>query len=738
MVKHTNPTRSERTARAPYNFVPLPATVRIAPPPLSHDRFWLDDAGQAVYSGWFDCTLTTETPCFIRGLMKVGDDPASEATRNRPDFFSVDGGKTPRIPASSLRGLFRMMTEIVSNSRFGFVTDRKLVYRAVDTTPLGTQYRDRIMEPDPMDPEHWFTPRVRAGYIRKGSDGEWYIQPAVRTPGGVEWCRISHNRLDSLKNSLQPWLEQQDKNPVNPRPRLIYVKVGKYELQDVRGGFIKIRYALVEDASAKPEPGFQKGVLLESGWMSKKRHEAVVLEPDETISPAYWLPLRYEDEDGNQVALDRDYLNQLTEGQKKILGDRGVLQDRHPVFYLVEKGRVVFFGHTLMMRLPYRKSIAEHIPPEFRPQGRDDIDLAEAVFGYTRPGTRKTIAHASRVSFTDGTYTGNLTDPFEREIAPRVLSSPKPTTFQHYLCQPNPDDKAQLLNYDDDTPIRGYKLYWNRGKVEVDQVEESDRHKLKRHSKQYTRIRAVKAGAEFCFRIYFDNLRNYELGALAWILLIASDPNYRLKLGMAKPYGMGAVRIQSNLCLIDRQARYKRLFDENGSWALHSCTADAQTVHDLIQAFKSWVTSGDAQKFDQQIHIRELLTMLSWPGPEAGVAADQTRYMEIERRAPQGGKYNEYRDRPVLPYPSGVHKRLPPPPAIQGLTPAPQTTATTEWLLGEIIEIRPDKRRGTVRDVKTQQTYRFDIKVVQGNLPASRQKVKFQLDGDTVIALKRA
>ncbi len=736
MVKHTNPTRPERTACAPYNFVPLPEHVRIAPPPLAHDRFWTEDGDQPVFSGWFDCTLTTETPCFIRGPMKV-DDPTAETTRDRLDFFSIDEQKTPRIPASSLRGLFRMMTEIISNARFGFVTDRKLVYRAFDTTSLGVQYRGHIMESDPSDPEHSFTPRVKAGFIRKGADGEWYIQPAKQTQDGVGWCRISHDRLNPIKHELQPW----------PKGRgiglksacLIYVKVGKYELQDVKGGFLRIRYAPVIEASATPKPDFLEGVLLKSGHIDKKRHEAVILAPDEDIPPEAWLPLRFKDDEGRPVALDRDYLDQLTEGQKKLLGDKGVLQDMHPVFYLLDqKNRLLFFGHTLMMRLPYRKSIADHIPAEFRPQGRDDVDLAESIFGYTRRGRNRTIAHAGRVSFTDGLYAGNLPDPFEREITPRVLSTPKPTTFQHYLCQPNPDDKAKLLNYNDDTPIRGYKLYWNRGEVTIDQVEEGDEQKLQRHKTQYTRIKAVKKGADFTFRIYFDNLRPYELGALAWILLLASDPHYRLKLGMAKPYGMGAVSIRSTLNLVDRRARYTRLFDESGNWAVHSTLADTQQIADVIQAFKHWVTGGTPQGFEQQLHIRELFAMLSWPGPEVGVLASKTRYMEIERRDPRTGKkLNEYRDRPVLPHPSGVQKSLPSPPAIRSLgsTAGPNST---QWLEGVIVEIRPDKRYGVVQDAKTQKRYRFDIKVVQGNMPGKRMQVKFQLNGEIVTAVKRA
>jgi cold shock CspA family protein len=54
--------------------------------------------------------------------------------------------------------------------------------------------------------------------------------------------------------------------------------------------------------------------------------------------------------------------------------------------------------------------------------------------------------------------------------------------------------------------------------------------------------------------------------------------------------------------------------------------------------------------------IRELLTILQWPGITPDEDGKPTRYMEIEHRVlpsvNKRGKVNEYRDRPVLPLPS--------------------------------------------------------------------------------------
>lgn len=734
-IQHKNPTQRDRIAVAPYNFVSLPPEPRTINPDdlqrcLPHDRFVLRLDDRPVYSGWFECTLTTETPCFIRGPISDKDDPGNKAVKDKPDFFSLDG-QTPRIPGSSLRGLFRMLVEIVGNARMGAITDQRLVFRAVDTTRLGELYRKRIMH---EDQKNWFTPNVQTGYIRKGRDGEWYIQPATRI-NGATWCRISHKRLNEIKHELQPW--HQLKNA-----RKIYVQPSTYDYQEVRGGFLHIRYARALRASAKPAPGLHEAALVESGRIMTKRSEAIIFAPDASKDAPEkgWLPLRYEDSEGNPVELDRDYINQLTEAQKALLGPQGALQDMQPVFYLVEDGKLTFFGHTLMMRLPYKRTIVERVPKAFRTEGKDDIDLAEAIFGYTRSGGGKAnIAFAGRVSFSDGVYQANLSDPFEREIKPKVLSTPKPTSFQLYLAQPRPDEKAQLKNYDDDdTQIRGRKLYWHKGPVSINEVEEQDKEKLK-HIMQYTSIRAVKPAAEFKFLVHFDNLRAEEVGALAWVLQLAADPRYRLKLGMGKPHGMGAIKITSTLHLVDRRERYLRLFTgTRDGW--HLAEQAPAAPDERIGAFKTWV-AGEAGQFDRQVHIRELLAMLTWPGPPK----EKTRYLEIERRDRDGQKTNEYRDRPVLPTPLAVSGDAPPPvprasaaskPATVPDAPKP-AARVAEWRKGTLIEIRPDRRYGVVRDEQTQKPYRFDTRVIQGNMPGAKSQVLYQLQDDRVIALKR-
>lgn len=647
---HKNPGYSDRIAVAPYNFVPLPERVLIADRTISHPNSHNVYEG---YTGSFECVLETCSPMFIRGMITARELSEGKDGKDQPSFFSLDGGKTPIIPGSSLRGLLRSMVEIVSYSRLRWVMNHRLAYRAVDTTSLGVKYRSRIMaESD----KNYMTPRVHGGYMRQ-HQGEWYIQPAQEI-GGTTFSRISLNALERVENDLEKW-------PGSKNACAIYIQPGPFQFQEVRGGFVHVKYAKTLRASAQPGTGLSKAALVYSGKMLSKRSEAIIFGPDESKTGPEngWIAVNTKDAQGNVVDdREADYLNQISDEQKVLLGPQGALRNNQPVFYLMERGKLVLFGHTMMMRIPYRHSPLDMVPAELRQD--DMLDLADAIFGYvreTKDETGRYPACAGRVFTSDARCLSAGPDIYERQMTPKVLATPKPTTFQHYVEQPLPDDSTQLRDYDqNETSVRGHKLYWHKGNCEAGRIEETDPQKLK-HASQYTKVRPVRAGVQFKFTIRFENFSPVELGALGWVLRLAADAQHCLKLGMGKPLGMGAVRINSTLHLTDRPARYKTLFDANNDWATgaEASQSTSQALDEAIKAFEMWVLSehseinvGGAEDLSQLPRIREFLKLLEWPGPDPVF----TRYMEIEhpdRNAPRG-KRNEFRSRPVLPYPTAV------------------------------------------------------------------------------------
>ena len=637
--EHHNPTVSSRRAVAPYNFVSLPAETLPAPELPDHDNYDLN-------SGYFDCVLETSSPTYIRGMQKIdlfrqleGKKPAEITVAEkieRAPFFKARN--TAQIPGSSLRGLFRTLVEVISWSRPLAVSSDPLVYRSVDTTSNGIKYRNRLMEA--ID-ERTFRPRIKAGYMRRRG-GEWYIQPALEPKDVfVSYARIRHELLDEVASDLEVVKANWE------HVHRIYVKVDAPTYQPVRK-FLSIWYARVTEASATPKKGFLEAVVAKSDDMQSKKSEAIIFPADPSkASTKDWIPVSDE--------LVYQYRENISQKLRDFLGKQAVLQDGYPVFYLMEDGALAAFGHCQMLRLPYHHAPRDLVPQEV--QGLQQPDLAEAVFGYAGKDYPVGDSRAGRVSFSDAKCLPDQENIFLPIIRPQVLSGPKPTSFQLYLTQQDPDNKDNLQDYDSDASIRGTKFYWHKGARTAGQIETTD----PRHESQYTRIQPVRAGVKFKFRIHFHNLTDLELGLLGWALTIAQNESTRLKLGMGKPLGMGAVLVtKAEPRLIDRECRYGALFREDEQRTLWNSGVqpDVESKNVVIIAknvYKQWILAQPAanpkgaSNFAELPRIRELLQVLVWPGPTP--PEQFTRYQSMQRK--------EFRDRTVLPTPEGVLKNLP-------------------------------------------------------------------------------
>lgn len=674
----------DHTALAPYNFVPLPERVILMDFNELPDQ---DRYDPGSLSGYLDCELTTSSPIYIRGGVKPEDLLAQ--TEPAAQFFYVDREDQPVIPGSSLRGMLRTLVEIVSYSKVSAVTNKRLVYRAVgDVTTHGHRYRDQLMQ---EDRDKYYTPLMKGGYMEKdGSD--WYIRPAQEVDGAT----FALIKIDQdLFKTLRP--VKGARNALE-----VYIQTSPYEYQPVRGGFLHVRQARVLAAYADPRPNARPATIAKSGWMNSKRNEAVIYAPDEHADR-----IQLEDEQ-----LDA-YREQLSAEQKKLLGNQGVLVKGQPVFYLpdpLNPRRVVAFGHCRMLRIPYPASPRDLVPAQIRDS--QYLDLSEILFGFTRPAWRKDQSlrersYAGRVFVSDAQIASNQRDLWldpQRTIMPKILGSPKPTTFQHYLVQTQPnrypvgqtrDGKTKyelrLADYAADTVLRGNKFYWHKGAVTKDDLADPD--PVKGDDTQHTHIQPLRAGVKFRFRIDFENLRGVELGALLWVLGVAADERYRLKLGMGKPLGMGAIRVQAELHLIDRQQRYANLFTGE-DWR----TGEIQTGNQagsVTAEFERFVLTSLGRKEEKRLEemdrIQDLLHLLSWPGPDP----EQTRYLEIEHedRTSKKGKRNEYRDRPVLPRPAAVLASGKPGGKIKW--PAPEQSAPPDR--GNDATRQPGERRGVVK-----------------------------------------
>ncbi|MEJ5346113.1 MAG: TIGR03986 family CRISPR-associated RAMP protein [Chloroflexus sp.] len=667
--KHHNPTMKRRDkdgnefwAHAPYNFVPLPekvVTVDAEAIP-GHDVY-------TEYTGYIDCILETRSPIYTRCAMspdffKEWAERIQEMMRNNEarnkyaQFFHLDDAETPIIPGSSLRGMVRTLVEIVGYGKVQPVTDQlKIAFRSVaapSDDPLSRPYKDTLRN-------------VKVGYLERRGD-TWMIHPAQRpTSLGLP------ERGSYLKVKDRPELSQAVPGLIrfredNYRPQYHKVRFDCETKKDKRGR----KCVRVVNIGGQHSTGKYAGVLICSGNMaesgeassSKRSTYVLVLERDHKLKPVP-IPLQ----------VIQDYVDSLTDFQKEPPFDQryGCLLEEYPVFYLEADQQVIAFGHTPNFRIPAwfvdERGRRAATPLDFVPvdlRNSEQTDLAEVIFGYVKAHKQdnRSTSCAGRVFFSDARFELAKDGVWlsEEPITPRVLASPKPTTFQHYLVQDrgkghDPDNKQQLAHYATppvETAIRGHKMYWHRGPVETTEVQEQSEVNWSTDT-QHTSIRPVKAGVRFCFRIYFENLRDFELGALLWALVLSGEDgkDYCHSLGMGKPLGMGAVKITPTLYLSDRKSRYRRLFGET-DW--HRDEREEKNIDQFIRAFENFILQrmdtqerGQAQSLKEVERIKMLLKMLEWPGPDRQL----TEYMTIEPT-------NEYKERPVLPDPLHIGEPL--------------------------------------------------------------------------------
>jgi len=699
LPKHKNPV--DDNACAPYNFVPLPEKVVLAVDEANdlpdHDTF----ANEGFpHTGYFEVTMETKSPLYIRcpltrdefdldeqdkdrnGHKVDSQTRFADRIKNTPHFFYTSDPIRPVIPSSSLRGMLRGLLEIVSYSKVQWVTDKKLFFRTMDDSVVGKYYRGRM------------TNNVEAGFLRK--QGNRFF---------IKKCQMARVWRDDLPENLPENLYEGRGPNKTPRWNDPVVQHRQIWVHLATNGQI------VQRLDTKHQSDLSEGRLVITGDMQNKRKEFVFLLPsddtDEIIVSEQMIERFHDDDQLTQWQEKAFHKDKPTTNSRERSGtlNRSLQGQGEPVFFLRENGELTFFGRAQMFRLPYTKHPLDLAPVLLRRP--EVVDYAEAIFGFVltqeakkdmkKRGIRlpdqgdKAHAYASRVFVTGATVAKALDGLWlsDKAITPKILATPKPTAFQHYLTQQQPNRKRELDHYDSPPPhnttIRGHKLYWHQGDRTAQQLQpDSEYGELEPTptSTQHTQFKPVKSGVSFSFRIYFENLSDEELGALCWALHPLGDDkkDYCHSLGMGKPFGMGAVKLDAVLHLNKREERYGSLFNSKG-WAT-GFPETGQRLDDRGELVKKFTDAFETriledlkpfQKDGQSVvcskladlkRIGMLLKMMEWPGFPAKLPATRnnrsetpegkpnTRYMTIELNGVPSTQKNEYKDRPVLPDPS--------------------------------------------------------------------------------------
>ena len=672
-----------RTSIAPYNFVALPRKVYAVDDvdeytvnlPDGERKLWEchDVYVRGRLSGHIDLQITTETPTYVRCGPRVAEasdeDPATNP--HRQDFFHHGNRDHPVIPGSSLRGMTRTLVEIVSSGKMDGVADDYLIYRAVaDSTSLGDLYRAKLLDID-QEAGIWVEyPRreMQGGYLeRNGLD--WAIRPAVKHKD-ESLFHVTYKALGIGGHNPSKEYGKGDIIPVLVKPptRRDHERGKNFTLNmalvDNREDIVNTKGLTEQQKISLESREFRNAVVVRSGWMKKRDRDVKTMhcgiyEPDmdsELIPIPRWMWTLYEE--------DRD----MTRGMKT----RKIRAPQDPLFFITDSKYVsddnpaglMFFGPTMMFRIPYSHGIHDHIPEKLRDP--ETTDVSEALFGTVNQD--KTIK--GRVFFEDAPWDG-AGNPFldgaeGRRVTKDILSGPKPTSFQHYLEQLS-EAREKIKHWDDQsTRIRGYKLYWHKKGLSENDILQRDQQALDRvrtkQDKQRSIIRPVRAGTTFVGRVHFENLTEFELGALCFVLQLPESKRH--KLGMGKPLGMGSVKITTTVSLFDHDRRYSTMFSGES-------LETGLKVEDSVDKYKDEFTSRMISHYDKDVddlwsigRMKALSELLEWDNALDG---SRTRYLKIA----------EWRYRPVLPKADEVRTKEP----MKEPSKSPRTkhTRTTSW-----------------------------------------------------------
>ena len=377
------------------------------------------------------------------------------------------------------------------------------------------------------------------------------------------------------------------------------------------------------------EPGFVRignTYYVCSGRMPNKRHHYSFTLPDNPESKK----IKLSDSDVN------DYKNDINRMEGMNLLDKLKHEKYVPCFYITYQGNKYAFGHNPFFRLPYEKTTGQFIPDYNK-----EIDIAESIFGVENDD--KNNGTAGKVFFESAVLEGTPKFEVDNPVCPDILSSPKPTSFQLYLEQVS-NKLSKLISYNDKGSIRGYKMYWHKENKEWKFRGDAN----KSRKVLTTPIKPLAADNSFKGKIRFENLSKEELGAFLFVLDLPQGMAH--KIGLAKPLGLGSIRITPKLYLSDRKKRYTDLWAEFNSLT----ESDKNIFNNAFQSFLLENVKNVNPKisdvwqhhrlfqlkkmldFDNNIHIKNWIHKVS--------------YMNFDDRDDR----NKFRYREVLPKPSDV------------------------------------------------------------------------------------
>jgi len=534
----------------PYNFVWDISGVKRTEP-IWHDKF-----DPQKFSGYIECRLRTLTPLFIPNP----EDEIRDGNKHQTlEWFKINNQYA--IPSTSLKGMLRSVVEALSGSCYAVFDDGRLEYRALG----GVQFL--------------------SGIVTK--------MPQGNQPGQIQQmkrARVSIRDLETLDQSLKTGDTVYFQLASNTQSR------GRERGR--RSGRSGMPKAI--NIQKRPGTGFTEGTLkiTTRKSFSKKRYERIFYDNEGT----YYFTSDAQ-EDYNKVLRGQLQHSERKSGTFVTPVQSEQLREGNLVYFLPASNKPKYVNQIALAevgRIHYNTSRGKLLPQESHPcTGVKELCPACRIFGMV--GDEE--AYAGRVSIGMAKLIGEA-KVAPREITLKILSSPKPTSYQFYLID-DTGENDRVVRYDKDknAVLRGRKFYWHHPDYSSD-ISYYE-HPQRERSNQNRTVTPLLSGNTFEFTVEFENLEKHELGLLFYTLQLEEDMGH--KLGMGKPLGFGSIKIDPELHLLDRKERYLDIFalpDEH-------MTDTGQ----YIEAFQQWLEDETGEPFYELNNILDLLDILNLTPP---------------------------------------------------------------------------------------------------------------------------
>lgn len=511
--------------KAPYNFVPLSNKVFFPS--------WADQISQDIpfsdgEDGSIVLTIKNLSPLFVR------DGHTKEETTEWSCHILDGTTKRYFIPATSLKGCFRSVLEILSFSKMSRYNDDFFGYRSF-TTQVSKEY-SKIMNNAKF-----------CGWLYN-HNGTYYIEECEK---GIQ--KISHKALKVLYPDFNSGEDHKTaeikqtsiKNGDELFPTIevkaygegrMYIAISKddinkeyiftFDEEASKNSYLKAIY----DKSVK-YIRYGKYKVVCTGFMGGDPGKSVeYLFSDET-KPAKEV----SDEEIKRFKTVHKYTPYFA-GEK---GKEGFLQSRLqsgkciPVFFEKKDDQISNIGITRMFRYPYNYSVKDQV---IKAQDKCEdrrLDLPEAIFGFINSDDQL----RGRVQFGHA-FCRNTIQDGECQQYKGVLGQPRASYFPLYLQQTD----NRVLTYDSNIPIAGrkrYRIITGHQTIKLSQGNDNER--------TMTVFRPLPANKTFVCKINLHNLRKVEIGALLSAITFHGNTSQKVyhNLGLAKAYGFGCISCQN-------------------------------------------------------------------------------------------------------------------------------------------------------------------------------------------------